>query len=311
MKKLIFIFVLFTTLVYSQGSLNILGSYQQGQPQLAISGVFEDKNFLFEGQILANNKVLSGIIKAGSVIARNGRSRFIISPKLISNIRTNKFKVAIVPEWNGRFNKFTISVGVDCKIVKGRSFTKNESVNIEKTTLYPAITPSLSIQYLMYGKRYLPKKKKTQFEVVNGNYQKIKHSIWDDGTNGYALFTKPKVTAYAIIALAGYVDGFMEAYSYGGRTAFEKRWNVDPYSYAGSKSYIGQKERTFKTDFYHNGEDARVGLYITGSITLGYGGAKINKKFKHYVYDALIAWGIKAATKNMGMNLAKTWNNSF
>jgi hypothetical protein len=179
MKYLSFLIALFgaTAFVNGQGSLNVVGGFQFAKPTAGIGFSLDDKRFVFEMQVGGNKDHLTGIIKAGPVLARDGRSRLVLSPKLISNVRTNEFTVSINPEWIWRHDKWTVSIGADCRLKKETAYMVNETQNESWTTHSPKINFNASVQYLMYGKRFSPQRKPAK------DRQKIQHGLtwWDAG----------------------------------------------------------------------------------------------------------------------------------
>lgn len=153
---------------YSQNtSININTVFQKDKIRTGFNIVLEDKRFQFKAAVLTDAKELNAVIQAGPVLGyEEGRTRFIISPKLVSNIRTNHFKVYITPEFNVRLNKFTLSLGADCAIKKTNSFIINENENRQWKSYVPTITPSITVEYLMYGKRLKLNKVKSEKVIL-------------------------------------------------------------------------------------------------------------------------------------------------
>jgi hypothetical protein len=178
MKYLFSILLSIAALIISaQGSLNLQAIHHFGKPNIGAGFVLDDKRFLFEAGVVGNQDQLSGIIKAGPVLASDGRTRLILSPKLTSNIRNNEWSVSIVPELNWRQGKWTASLGADCRLKKERAWMVTETQNESWTTHSPKINMNASVQYLMYGKRYSPTK------TPKKDRQKIQHGLtwWDAG----------------------------------------------------------------------------------------------------------------------------------
>ncbi len=132
--------------------------------------------------------------------------------------------------------------------------------------------------------------------------------------HGYKI-TRAKVTGWGVLAFAGAVDGIVEGYEFDGRRSFERKYGVAPGSYFGSESwrrvYVGgNPDNGFKSgihkrmgaaDFYHHADDLRKIGYITGGVTIGIGGAKMNTKIWHYGVDFLAGFAVSAVTKSIGM----------
>jgi hypothetical protein len=114
--------------------------------------------------------------------------------------------------------------------------------------------------------------------------------------------SKQKLWGWGIVAAAGFVDGVTEGYEFDGRKSFERKFGVSPTSYAGSRSWEAQHYRNFKTDFYHNADDARKIGYIGGSICIGIGGAKVNTRWWHHAVDFGLGLLISGFAKSRGMN---------
>lgn len=95
------------------------------------------------------------------------------------------------------------------------------------------------------------------------------------------------ILLFAILAVAGLVDGILEGYGFDGRKSFERKFGIKAISYFGSESWkLAYKDNNvdlgFKSgfvkwlgafDFYHHADDARKLLYILGgmlTMTLNY-----------------------------------------
>jgi hypothetical protein len=261
---------LIPTLCIGQGSLNLQSTYQYGKPSIGVSGVLEDRRFLFEGQILGNQERLTGVIKAGVVLAGENSSRFIIGPKLTSNIRTNEFVVSINPELNFRSNRFTFSAGADLRLKKEKAFMQNETTDISYDTYNPRINLNAAIQYTMYGKRYNPHVEKFEHNKVGLNW-------WDAGA--LVLGTVSAVGRGTMNALRkdqGSLQRYLGVgdYDFGGKNDWERNYENNRYknedgSYNAHKSEI---IGNFGRDAWHTADEMskwgdRVGsaCFIVGS----------------------------------------------
>lgn len=116
---------------------------------------------------------------------------------------------------------------------------------------------------------------------------------------------KQKIIGLSTLAFAGLVDGVVEGFEHGGRVAFERKYNADPYSFFGSQSYTKYEtqpniwnQNLGVWDFYHVGDDLRKLSYIGGGITIGIGE---KRPFKHYLIDALLSIAVSSTTKRIGM----------
>lgn len=119
-------------------------------------------------------------------------------------------------------------------------------------------------------------------------------------------FGKDKWKAMLVICGAGFVDGVVERWEFGGRRAFERKWNVEPYSFFGSKSYDSnwtaiERFKRSQTDFYHVADDTRKWGYIAGGYLLGKAGRKHNRRWVHDVFDILIVGAASGIWKSAGM----------
>jgi hypothetical protein len=124
--------------------------------------------------------------------------------------------------------------------------------------------------------------------------------------------TRTKIAAWSLCAAGGVADGLLEGYLHDGRTSFERKWNANKTGFFGSESWrmvykLGDPEKGFKTplhgwlgasDFYHLTDDTRKIGYLTGGITLGIGGAKVNQKWWHYAVDFGASLTISALSKS-------------
>jgi len=254
--KQILTLVLITFIVFSnaQSSLNIVSGYNIGKPQVGVAFVMEDKHFVFETQVLANHKDLTGSIKSGPNIFRDGRSRLTIPLKLTSNIKTNEFKVWVSPEFTTRLGKFTISQGVDLRVKKEKSYVQSNDSYVEWNSPALKIYPFVNVQYLLYGKRIQPKKNKPT-EFVG----------WDLNWNQFNTYA-------TILAITnGVTEGALQAF-YADAYVFEKRgWNKMFWAHNGwetkylNNTYMNedgsinpmksQALGNFGRDFKHTGDD--------------------------------------------------------
>ncbi len=137
--------------------------------------------------------------------------------------------------------------------------------------------------------------------------------------DAYKPFAWPKLVGYALVGFGGLKDGLVEGYEFDGRTSWERKRGVDPYSQRGSQSwrlaYVdGDPELGFKSkfvewhgawDWYHRNDDYRKFGYYTGGIVLGIGGYKTNKKIRHYLFDFAIGWAVSATSKSIGMKFIR------
>ena len=124
--------------------------------------------------------------------------------------------------------------------------------------------------------------------------------------------TRTKIAAWSLCAVGGVADGLLEGYLHDGRTSFERKWGANKTGFFGSESWRmvyndGDPENGLKTplhgwagamDFYHITDDSRKVGYITGGITLGIGGAKVNQKWWHYALDFGISFAASAISKS-------------
>lgn len=116
----------------------------------------------------------------------------------------------------------------------------------------------------------------------------------------YKPFTKQKIIGYSLVAAGSFIDGATDRWGYQGRKTFENCCNAAPRGFFGSQSWKNDKVLFQTWDFEHTTNYMRKGFYIGGGITIGIGGHKVNKKFKHYLYDALITAGISTCSKWAG-----------
>lgn len=250
---------------------------------------FEDRKFQLTFSAAVDDQTNPFVqIKPGITIAREGKSRILISPLWLKGGKHNEFIMAHGFSWTRPLGqKTSINLGVDAW-----AKPKTEPVWPSKNGEF-IWSPYLMLRYDLLGSSYNPNK------VVKLGKIKIWHEVTD---KGYPIFTKTKLIGYGLLFCGGFLDGVVEGNNFQGRTAFEEKYGADPYGYFGSKSYLNEKDHFFKRDFYHNAEDGRVALYMAGSVTLGLGGAKMNGRWWHYLIDFGIGWTVKAFAKSRGMN---------
>lgn len=130
--------------------------------------------------------------------------------------------------------------------------------------------------------------------------------VWD-----YELNRK-KLVGFVSLFGAGFVDGALERWEFGGRRGFENAYGVDEFGFWGSRSY----ERRFtdpdlwnKTfgvfDFYHVADDLRKGGYVFGGVMIVIGGKKDKsergwRRYKYHIFDFLLGLGISGLGKRLG-----------
>lgn len=131
----------------------------------------------------------------------------------------------------------------------------------------------------------------------------------------YKPFTWQKCAGYTTLAFAGFKDGMVEGYEFDGRTSWERKLGVSPYSQKGSQSwrsvYVnGNPDLGFKSkfhewmgawDWYHRNDDYRKIGYISGGIIIGINGHKVNTKWWHYAADFAISMAVSGTAKSIGM----------
>lgn len=129
--------------------------------------------------------------------------------------------------------------------------------------------------------------------------------------NTYKI-TRTKIAGWSLCAAGGIADGLLEGYLHDGRTSFERKYGASKTGFWGSESWrmvykLGDPEKGFKTplhgwagamDFYHITDDSRKVGYLTGGITLGIGGAKVNQKWWHYAVDFGVSFAASAISKS-------------
>lgn len=159
--------------------------------------------------------------------------------------------------------------------------------------------------YTEYRTRYFPETKPTP-----------KITLWANTTvvqcKSYRI-TNSKLLGFAVLGLAGAVDGIVEGNDFRGRTAFEDKFNAKKSGYWGSESwrraykngdpeqgYRNLYTRTFgANDFYHHADDARKIGYISGGVIVGLSGA--NQKWWHYAVDLGLSFIVSGTCKAAGM----------
>jgi hypothetical protein len=133
---------------------------------------------------------------------------------------------------------------------------------------------------------------------------------------GWYRISTAKLIGFGVVTLGGFVDGTVEGYEFDGRTSFERKWGSDPAGFWGSESWrsiyndgdpsLGPKSGFAKwrgaRDFYHTADDLRKLSYLSGSISIGIGGAKVNTRWWHYLVDFGISYAISGFAKSRGMN---------
>ncbi len=132
-----------------------------------------------------------------------------------------------------------------------------------------------------------------------------------DGIN--YKWNKEKTIGFTVLILASIADGIVEGYEFDGRKSFERKFGVDPISYAGSQSWLlayknhdvnqgfksKYREWAGSPDLYHHLDDIRKFGYIGGGISLGIGIKGQN--WKAIVIDMLIGAVVTSASKSMAM----------
>lgn len=145
-------------------------------------------------------------------------------------------------------------------------------------------------------------------------------SIKKSGANNpYRPFAWPKLIGYVGVTFGGLKDGLVEGYEFDNRKSWERKRGVSPYSQRGSESWrsvyingdpnLGYKSKFHKWmgawDWYHRNDDYRKIGYYSGGITLGIGGAYVNKKWWHYAIDFGLGFTLSATAKNIGMQFIR------
>lgn len=111
--------------------------------------------------------------------------------------------------------------------------------------------------------------------------------------------SKTKVTGWTILAAAGFVDGVVEGFDFDGRTAFERKYNADPYGYFGR--YQHKKKCGWKPfcDFYHDADDFRKLGYISGGVLITLGE---KQNWKHLLIDLGVGLLVSSGAKRIGLH---------
>ena len=111
--------------------------------------------------------------------------------------------------------------------------------------------------------------------------------------------TKSKLTGWTILTAAGFIDGMVEGFDFDNRTAFERKYNVNPKGYFGSKQH--QKKCGWKPfcDFYHDADDFRKFGYISGGVVLTLGE---KQKIEYLLIDLGIGLILSAGAKRAGLH---------
>jgi len=255
MRIIIFIFFcLAEGMAIAQGSLNATAGHAYGRTAFGAAYVLDAKGFTWEAGIMASlDRQLIGNIKASATLATDGRSRLQLGARLQSNVQTNRFKVSVVPEWNWRSRLVTASIGVDVHKKSGPA------------DVWPmkggelTYTPTASVQYLLYGKRYDPR--------PNPKKERSKCATW---------FTAWDVVGYAAAGVGGYTMGLREAFHADPRI-FERKWGVSPTSFFGSEGWRrkyhdndptkGKKSELLgnaNRDFWHLADKVQRGGLVLG-----------------------------------------------
>lgn len=83
------------------------------------------------------------------------------------------------------------------------------------------------------------------------------------------------IAAILTLLFAGVVDGILEGWGFDGRQSFERKYDIDPFAFFGSKSHLQAYSnpniynKVFGVfDFYHVFDDLRKGSYILSGIFL-------------------------------------------
>ena len=81
------------------------------------------------------------------------------------------------------------------------------------------------------------------------------------------------IIATLILVIASFLDGAVEGFGFDGRKYFEDWYNVDPFGYWGSKSWMRSETNpniynkiNGVFDFYHNADDVRKYGYLSGAF---------------------------------------------
>jgi hypothetical protein len=252
-KSTIF-FLLAAAAAFAQGSLNASAGYQFGRTVFGPAFVLDAKGFTWEAAILAStDRRIVGNVKASATLAQDGRSRLQLGARLASDVKTNRFKVSVVPEWNWRSRLVTASIGVD---VHKKSGPEDVWPMKGGELTY---TPTLSMQYLLYGKRYDPR--------PTPRKERSKCAKW---------FTAWDVVGYAAAGVGGYTMGLREAF-HADPTIFERRWGKAPTSFWGSEGWRrkyhdndptkGKKSELLgnaNRDFWHLADKVQRGGLVLG-----------------------------------------------
>lgn len=140
--------------------------------------------------------------------------------------------------------------------------------------------------------------------LSSGGYEYPKKGLGSIHGTDYR-FGKKKWGAMLMICGAGLIDGIVEGYEFDSRLSFERKWNVDPYSYFGSRSWDSEwngyeRFKRSQVDFYHTADDARKLGYVTGGFMLGRASLNNTRKI-HNVYDIAIVSIASGFWKSLGL----------
>lgn len=125
-----------------------------------------------------------------------------------------------------------------------------------------------------------------------------------------------KPVGWIMLGSVAFINGAGQAYSWGDRKDFEKKWNKDPYGFWGSQSwrmvYVngdpaqGYKHWIYKhtgaIDFYHVADDISKYGYMTAGTIIGIDFYSEEKVLWHWLLDLGISLTVAAFGKRAGMN---------
>lgn len=145
-------------------------------------------------------------------------------------------------------------------------------------------------------------------------YQNTKFNKPIFSINNYK-FTRGKLIGVTTLAFAGIFDGLIKGYEMDGRRAFQRKYNVSKYSWAGEYSwkrvYVNNDPmQGFKSpfhkwfgafDFYHTVDDLSKVTYMGGSFTLGFAGVLTNQSIKHAGIDFATSFIVSSLTKSIAL----------
>lgn len=125
-----------------------------------------------------------------------------------------------------------------------------------------------------------------------------------------------KPSGWVLLGVVSFINGAGQAYTWGDRKVFEKKWNKDPYGFWGSQSwrmvYVngdpaqGYKHWIYKhtgaPDFYHVADDISKYGYMTAGTVIGINFYNSEMVLWHWLLDLGISLTVAAFGKRAGMN---------